>query len=212
MSVSDARETAWLRPVWELAPPERVGPLRFGMSADEAASALPEPVELRRFRAEPFSPQVVGVRVAFRLGEPAVYEYFDPSGRLFCVAVDAAFGPQVRLDGVELAGGVPAELELWLSNRPDSMGALRYGPRANPGIDELGLVLRVQETAVGVLTRPVLVGREWADRCTDDWEGRIPECEWVGRMWPHPFLEGKPQVWPTPGESPPWAKVWSPPF
>lgn len=212
MSASDAGELLRARPAWELTPLEGVGPLRFGMVAEEAASVLPEAVELRRFQAEPFSPQVVGVLLALGPGGPAVYEYFDASGRLFCVAVDAVLGPQVVLDGMELAGGVPAELELWLSNLPESMGGLCYGPRANPGINELGLVLRVQETEIGVLTRPVMVGREWADRCADDWEGRIPECEWVGRMWPHPFLEGKPQVWPVPGESPPWAKVWSPPF
>ena len=105
MSV-DRRELARLRPVWDFAPLEGVGPLRFGISVDEAASALPEAVELRRFQAEPFSPQVVGVQLAFRPGEPAVYEYFDGSGRLFCVAVDAVFGPHVTLDGVELVGGM----------------------------------------------------------------------------------------------------------
>ncbi len=42
---------------------------------------------------------------------------------------------------------------------------------------ELGLVVRVQEVASGVVTRLVMVGQTWADRCTDDWEGAIPECE-----------------------------------
>ena len=138
-------------------PVEGVGPLRFGMGEDEAISALPEAVELRRFQAEPFFPEIIGVQLGFRPGEPAVYEYFDGSGRLFCVASDAVHGPQVTLDSVELTGGDPAKLEQWLSDLPDSMGGLRYGPRANPGINELGLVLRVQESAGEVLTRPVLV-------------------------------------------------------
>jgi len=78
-------------------------------------------------------------------------------------------------------------LEQWLFDLPDSMGGGSYGPRGNPGISNLGLVLRVQDTASGLLTRPVLVGRDKADRCVDDYESAIPECEWVGHVWPHPF-------------------------
>jgi hypothetical protein len=84
---------------------------------------------------------------------------------------------------------------------------MSYGPRGNPGVNELGLVVRVQEVASGVVTRPVMVGRTWADRCTDDWEGAIPECEWVGRLWPHP---GGTASWPPPGHKTHWAG-WQPP-
>jgi hypothetical protein len=140
-----------------------------------------------------------------------VYAYFDGAGRLFCVAVDAVHGPQVTLDGVALGGGDPAVLEEWMLELPDSMGIVSYGPRGNPGINDLGLVLRVQGTADGLLTRPVLVGRDWADRCVDDWEGAIPECEWVGHVWPHPS-HPRECVWPSAGYTPPWADVWSPPF
>jgi hypothetical protein len=85
---------------------------------------------------------------------------------------------------------------------------------AYPGIDELGLVLRVQKTADGVLTRPVLVGRGWADRCTDDWEGSIPECEFIGAVWQWPYARfpEMEKVWPEAGDTPTWAHIWSPPF
>ena len=196
--------------MWVLTPLESVGPLRFGMSMWEAAEALPEALVLRRFQAGPYFPEIVGFQLGFHVGEPAVHEYFDASGRLFCVAVDAMHGPQVTLDGTELTGGSPAVLEQWLFDLPDAV--VSYGPRANPGINELGLVLRVQEVAEAVLTRPVLVGRDWADRCADDWEGSIPECEWVGRVWPHSFMNGERVVWPAEGEAPHWAGKWSPPF
>jgi hypothetical protein len=98
------------RSVWVLTPLESVGPLRFGMSMDEASIALPELPELRRFKADPWS-EAVGIQLGLSQAEPAVYEYFDASGRLFCVAIDAVRGPQVTLDRVELAGGAPAKLE-----------------------------------------------------------------------------------------------------
>ncbi|MFE2543495.1 hypothetical protein [Actinacidiphila glaucinigra] len=157
-----------------------VGLLRFGMSMDEAAMALPEALELRRFQAEPYFAEVVGIQLGLSPADPTVYEYFDGAGRLFCVAIDAVRGPQVTLDGMKLVGGDPATLEDWLLDLPALMGGVSYGPRGNPGINDLGLVLRVQDSAKGPLTRPALVGRDWADRCTDDHEGAIPECEWVG--------------------------------
>lgn len=55
---------------------------------------------------------------------------------------------------------VPADLEAFLlrSHRCGVM-AVSYGPRGNPGVNDLGLVLRLQEAARGVVTRPVMVGR-----------------------------------------------------
>ncbi|MFI1715687.1 hypothetical protein [Streptomyces litmocidini] len=71
----------------------------------------------------------------------------------------------MTLDGLELTGRVPAMLEETVLDLHSS-GARKvsYGPRGNPGINGVGMVLRVQDTANGVLTRPVLVGCEWADR------------------------------------------------
>lgn len=197
------------RPAWALTPLESVGPLRFGMSADEARAALPGACELGHFQAEPHYPQIVGVPFGLQSAAPAVVAYFTGAGRLFCVSADAARGPQVTLEGQELTGQVPGVLEQALLNASEPGRDVSYGPRGNPGINALGLVLRVQETGAGVRTRPVLVGREWADRCIDDWEGPIPESEWIGRQWPHP---GWPDIWPPPESEPNWPHGWRPPF
>jgi hypothetical protein len=192
---------------WELMPLEGVGPLSFGMRITEVAAVLPGMAELRRFQADPFR-DTQGVEFGMGRAEPAVYAYFV-DGRLFCVAVDPVHGPQVTLWGRELAACVPTNLERFLLHAHwCEVLDVSYGPRGNPGVNGLGLVVRVQEAAGGAVTRPVMVGRTWADRCTDDWEGAIPECEWVGRQWPRP--RGT-QTWPPPGHKPRWG-AWRPPF
>ncbi|GIF02449.1 hypothetical protein Ari01nite_99130 [Paractinoplanes rishiriensis] len=207
------RSAEQVRPHWDVTPLDGVGPLRFGMTVEEVAAALPDARELRRFQADPTFAEVVGVELGWQPTVPALYGYFLGSGQLFCVAADAVHGPLMSLDGTQLTGRNPAELDRWLFDLSDSMGgSLRYGPRANPGIEELGLVLRAQNTTEGVLSRPVLVGREWAERCVDDWEGVIPECEWVGRLWPDPRYSDRREVWPFAEDSPTWYGKWSPPF
>ncbi|MFE0628872.1 hypothetical protein ACFW3D_18155 [Streptomyces sp. NPDC058864] len=193
---------------WELMPLEGVGPLCFGMGVTEVAAELPGMTELRRFQADPAFQEILGVEFGTRGVGPAVYAYFI-DGRLFCVAMDAVHGPQVTLWGRELNACVPADLERFLL-QAHWCGVLdvSYGPRGNPGVNGLGLVVRVQEVTRGTVTRPVMVGRTWADRCTDDWEGLIPECEWVGRQWHYP---GRSKSWPPPGYTPHWGD-WQPPF
>ncbi len=179
---------------WELMPLDGVGPLRFGMPITEVTAVLPGMSELRRFQAGPSEPNTLGVAFGTEPAEPAVYGYFI-SGRLFCVAVDAAFGPQVTLWGRELTACVPADLEQFLLHASEcGVLGVSYGPRGNPGAVGIGLVLRVQEVAGNAVTRPVMVGRGWEERCPDDWEGPIPECEWIGRQW---FYPGFAQSWPT---------------
>ncbi|MEU0990662.1 hypothetical protein [Streptomyces sp. NPDC005953] len=193
---------------WELMPLDGVGPLCFGMRIPEVAAVLPGMTELRRFQADPWGPEPLGVEFGTGVGEPAVYGYFI-AGKLFCVAVDAAHGPQVALWGRELTARVPVELERFLLHASDcGVLGVSYGPRGNPGAAGIGLVLRVQEVAGSVVTRPVMVGRGWEERCTDDWEGPIPQCEWVGRQWPYP---GHPDHWPPLGSAPQWSD-WQPPF
>lgn len=198
------------RPVWSLTPLEGVGPLRFGMLADEVEAALPGALALSGFQADPYSPGITGIQLGFRPAAPAVYVYFDVSGLLFCVAADAASGPLVALAGMELTGRPSALLEQGVLDLARSAGFIvSFGPRGNPGINAMGLVLRVQEVADRLLTRPVLVGRDWADRCTDDWEGPVPECEWLGRQWPR---HGPSGVWPPAAGAPNWPRGWRPPF
>jgi len=61
------------RPVWVLKPLDNVGPLRFGMSADEAEEALPGARELSRFQADPFFAEILGIRYGLRSPAPAVF-------------------------------------------------------------------------------------------------------------------------------------------
>lgn len=198
------------RLAWNMTPLEGVGPLRFGMLADEVHAALPDFRVLGRFQADPYFPEIDGVQLGFHPAAPAVYAYFDRTGRLFCLAADAAHGPQVSLNGTKLTGRLPDLLERHLLDLSRTAGLeVSYGPRGHPGSNTMGLVLRVQEVAAGVLTRPVLVGREWADRCTDDHVSRIPKCEWLGRQWHYP---GFPDVLPPPGDAPNWPRGWRPPF
>lgn len=198
---------------WELAPLEGIGPLWFGMRAAEVAAALPGMEELRRFQADSES---LGVEFGTAPGEPAVVGYFY-EGRLYCTAADAAYGPQVTLWGRELTACIPADLERFLLHAHDC-GATKvsYGPCGNPGAVELGLVLRVQKVAGRVVTRPVMVARAFADRCTDNTESAIPQCEWDGRQWAYsshsehwcppgcdPNYFGLPRQWPTADEARP---------
>ncbi len=189
-------------------PLEGVGPLRFGMRPAEVAAALPDLTARRRFQADPTFRGKVGVEFVVGRAEPAVHAYFV-GDRLFCVAADAVHGPQVALWGRRLTGCVPDDLERFLGHAHTcDVIVVSYGPRGNPGADGLGLVVRLQQVADRVVTRPVMVGRAWADRCTDDREGAIPECEWVGRLWP---CTGEPRSWPPPGRTTHWGS-WQPPF
>ena len=193
---------------WELMPLDGVGPLRFGMPITEVTAALSGMRELRRFQAGPSEPDTLGVAFGTEPVEPAVYGYFI-SDRLFCVAVDAAFGPQVTLWGRQLTACVPADLERFLLQASEcGVLGVSYGPRGNPGATGIGLVLRVQEVAGNAVTWPVIVGRGWEERCPDDWEGPIPECEWIGRQW---FYPGYAQNWPPAGRLPAWGD-WQRPF
>ncbi|MGW4896165.1 hypothetical protein ACWEQL_28500 [Kitasatospora sp. NPDC004240] len=198
---------------WELEPLKGIGPLWFGIRDAEVAAALPGMTELRRFQGDSES---LGVEFGPAPGEPAVVAYFYKD-RLYCVAADAAHGPQVTLWGRELTACIPADLERFLLHAHGcGVTSVSYGPRGNPGANGLGLVLRVQEIAGRVVTRPVMIARAFADRCTDDWEGAIPQCEWEGRQWAHsghsehwcppgcpPNYFGLPRLWPTADEARP---------
>ncbi|MCD0484858.1 hypothetical protein LO771_21305 [Streptacidiphilus sp. ASG 303] len=173
---------------WVFTPFERVGPLEFGMT-HEQAEAAGEGV-LRTALREGSSGD--GIRVDFwleqrpdaRFSGPAVTVYYDRSVRLSGIAVNALRGPQVTLDGMRLVGQVPSRLE---ERFIDYLGMhdkeLRYSQCADPCSAQLGLVLRAQRAGDLVLSRPVMVSEAWADRCWDTTEGCIPEREWKTFEW-----------------------------
>jgi hypothetical protein len=159
------------REKWDFIPLTAVGPLRFGMTYDEVVAAFGgvRPV-----------PYLWGGPVQF--DEPTVTTYYNESETLSCVAVDALHGPQVTMDGLRLTGRVPSELGQQFEDYVTSHGmGLVISQQADPGSEEIGLVLRVQRAADVLLTRPVFVARQWAYRCGDASEGPIPEQEWLQR-------------------------------
>ncbi|MFB9324063.1 hypothetical protein [Cryptosporangium minutisporangium] len=110
---------------------------------------------------------------------PAVTTYYDESGRLSGLAVDALRGPQVTLDGLRLVGRTPSRLEDEFHDYVTSRGQeVRYSQLADPWAPQLGLVLRAQRAGDVVLSRPVVVAQTWAERCGDTTEGAIPMTEW----------------------------------
>ncbi|MEW2330479.1 hypothetical protein AB0880_22005 [Micromonospora chersina] len=99
----------------------------------------------------------------------AVTGYYGKSEGLFCVVVDARYGPQVTLDGIRLVGRVPSQLEEQFLDYMLSRGiAPQYAPEGDPGSDELGIIMRVQRAGDVLLSRPVFaVVRERANTLWD---------------------------------------------
>lgn len=160
---------------WESVPLLSVGPLRFGMSHDEVVAAL---------GVDHAAVMLTGRWASFHLSTShgqALTTYYEKPGHLAGMAIDALHGPQVTLHGLRLVGKVPSELNdrfvghLRTQGLGEHVGCSQYG---DLGADVFGLVLRVQRAGDILLTRPVFVAREWADRVCDAWEGFIPDEEW----------------------------------
>jgi hypothetical protein len=161
---------------WDYTPFTNIGPLRFGMTHDEVVAALGGAsaiTQLGGHRSE-------GRWAQFH--EVAVTAYYGSSGSLSGVAIDALHGPQVTVGGIRLVGRVPSELAREFVAYAVSRGVRAvYSQQGDPGADELGLVLRAQRAGDILLTRPVFVTREWADRVSDASEGSVPQVEWLNR-------------------------------
>ncbi|MFF4588041.1 hypothetical protein [Streptomyces sp. NPDC001388] len=111
-----------------------------------------------------------------------VSTYYDPSDLLACVAIDARNGPQVILDGMRLVGRVPSELEDQFIDHLEACGRMvTYNQHGDFSCNVWGVVVRAQRVDDVVLSRPLFVSREWADRCGDVSEGPVPQSEWQVR-------------------------------
>ncbi|MEW2253216.1 hypothetical protein AB0907_38575 [Streptomyces sp. NPDC006975] len=101
--------------------------------------------------------------------------YYDTSGALAGVAVDARKGPQVTLEGMRFVGRVPSELEeqfvRYLEER-DRM--VTYNQFSDFSCEALGVVVRAQRVDDVVLSRPVLVSREWPTGVPTPAKGQCP--------------------------------------
>ncbi|MGW0330397.1 hypothetical protein ACWD0J_00740 [Streptomyces sp. NPDC003011] len=170
------------RAQWDYAPLERVGPLRFGMSAQEAAIAM----EACGFTSDP--PSQIGTVGPFEqlctrfraVGAPfhrvAVVAYYVGPMGLTCDTVDALTGPQVTFDGLRLIGRPPSELAAELTAYLEKNGRdIEITTGGDIGSQELGMNPRAQRAGDILLTRLVF-GRpnDWANTMYDC----IPADEW----------------------------------
>lgn len=173
------------RKQWDYAPLERVGPLRFGMSVEEATSAMltcgftsDTVSELGNFG--PFKQ----VRTRFRTADAPFYRadvvayYVGPMG-LTCVAVNARSGPQVTFDGMRLIGRPPSELSgelaAYLTNADRDV---EITPGGDIGSQSLGIMPLAQRAGDVLLTRLVF-GRP------NDWAGTMSDCVPAEEMLGH---------------------------
>ncbi|MFJ6141684.1 hypothetical protein [Kitasatospora sp. NPDC092286] len=172
---------------WELEPLRRVGPLRFGMTAEEVEQALegelvPDPWGTVR----PHYGLVVSRTFSLPHDRPAwwaVTAYFS-DGSLTGAAVDARRGPQVFLDGLPLVGRVPSELLADLTAYADTHDVyLEHNHLGDVATEELGLFSSTQRSHDVLLTRAMLVDAVWAQRIGDYSETYLPTAEWRDRMW-----------------------------
>jgi hypothetical protein len=166
---------------WDYTPFVSVGPLRFGMSHQQAAAA----VEAQGFTCTGLQTEprhgALTRRADFRAAaaprwSTAVTVYYRDSDLLACVAVDALCGPQVRLDTLGLVGQVPSELSEqvfdFLTERGMSPALSVEGDAAS---DELGFMLRAQRAGDVLLSRPFFAKFEnWAYTVHDC----VPTTEW----------------------------------
>ena len=170
------------RPQWDYAPLKRVGPLHFGVSAQEAIATMADSGYSVGSVAEvgrvgPFGQQ----RVYFRAVSAPNYRvdvsaYFVGPMGLTCVAVDALSGPQVRVDGIRLIGRPPSELSAELADHLDKTGNdIEITTDGDVGSQELGIYPRAQRAGDAVLTRLVFGRRnDWTNTMYDC----IPAEEW----------------------------------
>ncbi|WP_406494133.1 hypothetical protein OG936_10620 [Streptomyces sp. NBC_00846] len=165
---------------------EQVGPLRFGMNRDETEEAL-RGVAMRGVAVS----AAPGLGGSVEFGSPdanlldpssILTTYYDTSGSLAGIAVDARNGPQVTLGEMRLVGRVPSELEEQFVQYLEARGRMvTYNQFWDFSCNVLGIVVRAQRVDDVVLSRPVFVASHWANRCGDACEGPVPNEEWQHR-------------------------------
>ncbi|MFI6652748.1 hypothetical protein ACIBI8_34725 [Streptomyces sp. NPDC050529] len=163
------------RECWEWMPAVGVGPLRFGMSPADVAVAL-------RVRAPQ---ELVGGPYAQENYADGVKVFYD-EGRLACVSLDAAAGPQAFLADVALAGRDPEKAHQFLLDHASEHGnCLLYTPDDSLALADLGLLLRAQRVGDALLSRPLFVIEEWLE--SEYYRDRLPlEGVPVAHVWNEP--------------------------
>jgi hypothetical protein len=157
---------------WALKPFVGVGPLSFGMSPDEATTALGG-VRPNPYRGKSFYDMTIGWYR--RLG---LTLYYRAEQGLCGISVDARRGPQVVADGMPLVGRIPSEVEAWMIERAEArepFTEVAYIAGGEPGSLTLGVLICVQRAADVLLTRPVFIPKE----ALDDVSHWLPPEAWA---------------------------------
>jgi len=163
------------REQWTLKPFAAVGPLRFGMTPDEASAALGGIEPGSRWGDSPFNTSIVSYNCGVTL-------YYRSGRSLRGVSVNPRQGPQVNADGEPTVGRVPSELEHWIIQRADSRPPrteLAYLPGAEPASVSLGLVACLQRNGDRLITRPVFLPAD----AMDDIYHQLPAEAWAIKSW-----------------------------
>ncbi|WP_051848553.1 MULTISPECIES: hypothetical protein [unclassified Streptomyces] len=170
------------RAQWSFVPFETVGPLRFGMSIEEVATAMGAQGFTSTHSSMTRPHGALVEQAGFRamdapLYEEAVTAYYRTSGDLAAVAVDALCGPQVCVDGLRLIGRVPSELAKELHGYAEDRGMLpTISVEGDAVSEELGLLVRAQRAGDILLSRAFFVAdfQDWAYTVHDC----VPADEW----------------------------------
>ncbi|WP_406477525.1 hypothetical protein [Streptomyces sp. NBC_01615] len=167
---------------WNYVPFENVGPLRYGMSHDAAATAMAAQGFAGTDGSMSRTHGALAERADFRTnGAPSyatsVTGYYRKSGELACVAVDALLGPQVSVGEVQLIGRAPTTLADQFHDYTERLGMTRaFSVEGDAVSDELGVMVRAQRAGDILLTRAFFVGpfQDWAYTLHDC----VPADEW----------------------------------
>ncbi|MFI9325236.1 hypothetical protein ACIGXI_36430 [Kitasatospora aureofaciens] len=158
---------------WVLESFTAVGPLRFGMSADEVTatmSAFTGEAEHRTWGGGP-GPDDNTWRVRESEYRDFGLQLYYQDERLSGVAVDALRGPQVTVEGTALVGRTPSVLGQWIQARDPELSYMSLGV---PRSDSLGVVVNVQRAGDRLLTRPVF----FPAQALDDLPHWLPQRAW----------------------------------
>ncbi|MFB7374820.1 hypothetical protein ACFC0D_33835 [Streptomyces sp. NPDC056222] len=180
------------RDEWSYSPAVGVGPLRFGMTVDEVVEAAvnlgqTEVSDCVRDHAI-FSPtwKIEVHRRGVAPSPPAVTAYVSQAVGLFCIAADAAQGPQVAFDGLPLVGRDMSELESDAIAYAEAMDVhFRYTPEGYAGPDDPGVLMRGQLVGHVLRSRPLFMvtrdgaSTEWDSMPSDEYrQGQVHGLTW----------------------------------
>lgn len=158
------------RRCWEWTPLESVGPLRFGMTAQEVAAALGgEEPAARRGTFPPYWYRKYGQWTLNEdrfdtAGLTAHYWERDGGPTLAGVTVHGRTGPQIAYAGIDLIGKKVTALDAALIQRAESEEwGLVYGCSGDLGLDGLNMYVRSTRAGDTMVSEARFCNADWED-------------------------------------------------